>query len=46
MSRRRTCLLMLGLLTAAPLAQALSPARPPQVPEQVSNVAWAGDMAR
>ena len=26
MSRRRTCLLMLGLLTAAPLAQALSPA--------------------
>ncbi|EPJ6840193.1 SGNH/GDSL hydrolase family protein [Stenotrophomonas maltophilia] len=46
MSRRRTCLLMLGLLTAAPLAQALSPAKPPQVPEQVSNVAWAGDMAR
>ncbi len=46
MSRRRTCLLMLGLLTAAPLAQALSPARPPQVPEQVSNVAWAGARAR
>lgn len=46
MSRRRTCLLMLGLLTAAPLALALSPAKPPQVPEQVSNVAWAGDMAR
>ena len=45
MSRRRTCLLMLGLLTAAPLAQALDAARSPQVPEQVSNVAWAGDMA-
>ncbi len=45
MSRRHTRLLMLGLLTAAPLAQALGPARPPQVPEQVSNVAWAGDMA-
>ena len=46
MSRRRNCLLMLGLLTAAPLAQALGPAKPPQVPGQVSNVAWAGDMAR
>ncbi len=46
MSRRRTCLLMLGLLTAAPLAQALGPTTSPRVPEQVSNVAWAGDMAR
>lgn len=45
MTRRRTCLLMLGLLTAAPLAQALSPPASPSVPEQVSNVAWAGDMA-
>ena len=46
MSRRHTCLLMLGLLTAAPLAQALGPTTSPRVPEQVSNVAWAGDMAR
>mgnify|MGYP000390795817 CR=1 FL=1 len=46
MSRRRTCLLMmLGLLAAAPLAHALDPARTPRVPGQVSNVAWAGDMA-
>ena len=46
MSRRPTCLLMLGLLSAAPLAQALSPPSAPRVPEQVSNVAWADDMAR
>ncbi|WP_409460924.1 SGNH/GDSL hydrolase family protein [Stenotrophomonas maltophilia] len=46
MSRRPTFLLMLGLLSAAPLAQALSPPSAPRVPEQVSNVAWADDMAR
>ncbi|MCX2896067.1 hypothetical protein ORG27_21015, partial [Stenotrophomonas lactitubi] len=44
MTRPRTCLILLGLL-AAPLAQALSPPAPPQVPAQVSNVAWAADMA-
>jgi len=38
---------LLGLclaLSLAPAAFALTPARQPQVPEQVSNVAWAGDM--
>lgn len=42
---RRNCLLTLGLLSFAPWAQALGPAAPPRVPEQVSNVAWAGDIA-
>ncbi len=44
MSHRRTCLLMLGLLTAAP-CPGPGPAKSPRVPEQVSNVAWASDMA-
>lgn len=44
--RRRPLLLALALgLSATGLAHALSPPVPPQVPEQVSNVAWATDMA-
>ena len=45
MTLARTCLLSLGLLTLAPLAQALSPPATPHVPGQVSNVAWEGDIA-
>ncbi|MHC1669135.1 SGNH/GDSL hydrolase family protein [Stenotrophomonas maltophilia] len=45
MSHRRPALLMLGLLTLAPLALARVPSPSPRVPEQVSNVAWAADMA-
>jgi lysophospholipase L1-like esterase len=44
MTRPRTCLILLGLL-AAPLAQALSPPASPQIPAQVSNVAWETDIA-
>ncbi|WP_447591992.1 SGNH/GDSL hydrolase family protein [Stenotrophomonas rhizophila] len=40
----RPLLLALALGAALP-AFALSPAKPPQVPAQVSNVAWAQDMA-
>lgn len=44
-TRRRPLLLALALgLSATGLAHALSPPAPPQVPEQVSNVAWATDM--
>lgn len=45
---RRPLLLALALglgLSTAGFAHALSPPRPAQVPEEVSNVAWAGDMA-
>lgn len=45
MIHRRTCLFALALL-ASPLAWALDPATPPQVPLQVSNVAWAEDVDR
>lgn len=40
----RCCVFALGLLVA-PLAQALAPPASPQVPAQVSNVAWEGDIA-
>ncbi|QNR97928.1 hypothetical protein ICJ04_03155 [Stenotrophomonas sp. 169] len=44
-TRRRPLLLALALgLSTTGLAHALSPPAPPQVPEQVSNVAWATDM--
>ena len=44
-TRRRPLLLALALgLSVTGLAHALSPPAPPQVPEQVSNVAWATDM--
>jgi lysophospholipase L1-like esterase len=40
----RTCALLLFL--AAPLAHARAPAPAPRIPEQVSNPAWEGDIAR
>ena len=42
--RARPLLLALALGAALP-ASARTPAPAPQVPTQVSNVAWAGDMA-
>ncbi|WP_313460370.1 SGNH/GDSL hydrolase family protein [Stenotrophomonas sp.] len=42
--RTRPLLLALALTAALPVA-ALSPRAQPQIPEQVSNVAWADDMA-
>lgn len=41
----RPLLLALALTAALPVA-ALTPLAPPQVPEQVSNVAWAQDMVQ
>lgn len=47
MNHRRTRPLLLALaLTAALPVAALTPLAPPQVPEQVSNVAWAQDMVQ
>lgn len=40
----RTCALL--LLLAAPLAEARAPTAAPRIPEQVSNPAWEGDIAR
>jgi len=40
----RSCALLLFL--AAPLAHARAPAPAPRIPEQVSNPAWEGDIAR
>ena len=47
MNHRRTRPLLLALaLTAALPVAALSPREQPQIPAQVSNVAWADDMTR